>query len=240
MSLAVAGVWPRRPDGLESLYCTKAANAIHRRPGQLVADVGGGKALRYADYLVPGEAHIVAVDVSEEELVGNEQVAETRVADVSRHLPFADGEVDVLTSSSVLEHLPDLGGFLDEAARVVKPDGVMVHVFPSGYAPFAILNRVLPERVKRWALFRTYPESEGVCGFPAFYDKCHYSAFVRECERRGFRVESATAGYYGSSAYFSIFFPLFVTCRLWEWSASTLGARNLASQLVVEARRLPD
>src|SRR5262249_39053343 len=34
-------------------------------------------------------------------------------------------------SSNVLEHVEDIGGLLRDAARVLKPDGVMVHIVPS-------------------------------------------------------------------------------------------------------------
>jgi len=237
LSLAAARLWPRRPDRLHLRYCQTVVQTINRRPDQLVADVGGGKTLSYAQYVTPGSAHIVAVDISETELSANESVAETRVADISRHLPFDDAEVDMLTSSSVLEHLPDLGGFLDEAARVVKPGGVMVHIFPSRLTPFATMNRALPERLKRWLLVRLFPETEGLCGFPAFYDRCYYAAFVSECERRGFRIESVGTAYYGSSPYFVHLFPLFLALRLWEAGASALGARNLASTIMIEAQK---
>ena len=67
----------------------------------------------------------------------------------------------MLTSSSVLEHLPNVGGFLDEAARVLKEYAVMIHIFPGRYASFAVLNRVLPEHVKRRMLFASTPRPKG-------------------------------------------------------------------------------
>jgi len=204
-----------------------------------VADVGGGKSLRYATY-IPSGTRIIAVDLSEAELSENHQVAETRIADVTRHLPFDDGEVDLLTSSSVLEHLHDVRGFLDEAARVVKPGGAMIHLLPSRYASFAILNRALPERLKRRLLFSLFPDTEGFCGFPAHYDRCYYTAIVRECEQRGFRLASVSVGYYGSSDYYSVFFPVFLLSLIWEMFAWALRLRDLGAQLVVEAHRLPD
>lgn len=66
----------------------------------------------------------------------------------------------MLTSSSALEHLDDIEGFLDEAARVIAPCGVMIQLLPSRYATFAILNRALPERIKRRLLFSLHPGTE--------------------------------------------------------------------------------
>ena len=186
-------------------------------PRPVVVDIGGGKALEYRDRVEPSEAYIIAVDVSEAELSENTDVDEKRVADVTRALPFDDGEVDVLTSSSVLEHLDELGGFLDEAARVVSEGGLMVHLFPSRYASFAIINRALPETLKRRLLYSLYPNTKGVCGFPANYDHCYASAIVRECERRGFTIEVLELSYYGSSDYYRVFFPVFIV----SWSGSS-------------------
>ena len=238
LSTAVADLWPHQRESLEARYNVVAAEAVRRRPGQLVVDVGGGKALRYAELITPGEAHIVAVDISEEELRGNDQVNETRVADVTDRLPFEAGEVDVLTSSSVLEHLPNVGGFLDEAARVLKDDAVMVHIFPGRYAAFALLNRVLPEDVKRWLLYRLYPQTVGVCGFPAFYDLCYPSAMEKACRERGFEVELSVR-YYGSADYFTVFFPLFLVFFVWELFVRTIRARDLAAQVLLVATRRP-
>jgi 2-polyprenyl-6-hydroxyphenyl methylase/3-demethylubiquinone-9 3-methyltransferase len=241
LSAAVADLWPHQRESLETRYNVVAAEAVHRRPGQLVVDVGGGKSLRYSELIRPGDAYIVAVDISEEELSGNEEVNETRVADVTSHLPFETAEVDLLTSSSVLEHLPNVSGFLDEAARVLKDDAVMIHIFPGRYAAFALLNRVMPEDVKRWLLYRLYPQTVGVCGFPAFYDLCYPSGMEEACRARGFDVE-VFVRYYGSADYFTVFFPLFLLFFLWELFVRTIGARDLAAQvlLVAHRRRAPE
>jgi ubiquinone/menaquinone biosynthesis C-methylase UbiE len=42
------------------------------------------------------------------------------------HLPFPDAEFDLVTCNSVLHHLEDPGGTLNELARVAKPDGAVL------------------------------------------------------------------------------------------------------------------
>ena len=49
-----------------------------------------------------------------------------------KHLPFEDNEFDIVFSSNVLEHIPDLDDFHREMNRVLKGDGYMVHAMPSG------------------------------------------------------------------------------------------------------------
>lgn len=48
-----------------------------------------------------------------------------------RQIPFPDEHFDVAFSSNVLEHLPDLECLKAEMRRVLKPDGLAVHLVPS-------------------------------------------------------------------------------------------------------------
>jgi 2-polyprenyl-3-methyl-5-hydroxy-6-metoxy-1,4-benzoquinol methylase len=49
-----------------------------------------------------------------------------------KHIPFPDEYFDIVFSSNVLEHIPDVIAFQNEIKRVLKPDGISVHVVPSG------------------------------------------------------------------------------------------------------------
>lgn len=48
-----------------------------------------------------------------------------------RRLPFDDGSFDVVFSSNVLEHVPDIDGMLVEIRRVLAPGGYALHVLPT-------------------------------------------------------------------------------------------------------------
>lgn len=50
-------------------------------------------------------------------------------------LPFEDGEFDVLVSDNVLEHVRNYPEMIAEFRRVVKPGGIMLHLFPSLLRP---------------------------------------------------------------------------------------------------------
>jgi SAM-dependent methyltransferase len=49
-----------------------------------------------------------------------------------RTIPFAAGQFDVVFSSNVLEHIPHVREFQGEMLRVLRPEGLSIHILPSG------------------------------------------------------------------------------------------------------------
>jgi SAM-dependent methyltransferase len=68
--------------------------------------------------------------------IENSNYAQHRVWPVTnydgKHIPFADRHFDIVFSSNVLEHIPHLDDFQGEMQRVLKPDGIAIHIVPSG------------------------------------------------------------------------------------------------------------
>jgi SAM-dependent methyltransferase len=56
---------------------------------------------------------------------------EYRLLDAQDMSQFADASFDLIFSSNVLEHVPDLTRCLTECRRVLKDDGLMIHSMPS-------------------------------------------------------------------------------------------------------------
>jgi SAM-dependent methyltransferase len=204
-------------------------------PGSIVVDAGGGRLCPYAEYK-PAGLRIVAVDVTGEDLCRNIEADEWRVADITSHLPFADGEVAIVTSKHVLEHLPDTGRFVAEARRVLKPDGWFIHLFPGRNSPFALLSRLLPDRLKQRLVHGLHPETAGTQRFHTWYDRCYASAFRRLLEEHGFQIEDAVVSYY-QSHYYGFFVPLYLASVLWELILMAFRARDSAATLFFVARR---
>jgi ubiquinone/menaquinone biosynthesis C-methylase UbiE len=218
-------------------YIGKVAEEMNSRTAALVVDVGGGWECPFSDLREPGcGARIVAVDVSAEDLRQNRDVDESRVADVTRQLPFDNDSVDIMTSRSVLEHFPHLEPFLRESHRVLRPGGVAIHIFPSRYAPFALINRALPHRFSQWLLHRLYAESRERGGHLAYYDHCSPRAMTLSFQQAGFTVRSLEVSYLQSS-YYRFFLPLFLLSAGYELLIRALHLRSLCAQVLIVAEK---
>ena len=230
---------PQRRLDISLLYERTVGEKMRDLPsGSIIVDAGGGRLCPYAEYK-PAGLRIIAVDVTDEDLRRNIEADEWRVADITTHLPFADGEVAIVTSKHVLEHLPDTARFMDEAHGVLKPGGWFIHLFPGRNSPFAILSRLLPDRIKQRLVHGLHPDTVGTQRFHAWYDGCYSSAFRKLLEEHGFRVEQEVVSYY-QSHYFGFFVPFYLLSVLWEFILMALRARDSAATLLFVARRRAD
>lgn len=79
-------------------------------------------------------------------------------------LPFDDNHFDLIYSSNVLEHIENIEGAIDEMKRVMKPDGIMIHIIPNTTWKFLQMFLWIPFRLKILAakLFGEKARSESV------------------------------------------------------------------------------
>ena len=202
-----------------------------------VLDIGGGRTCAFADPRDPGwTGRLIAVDIAPEELRLN-GVADARIVlDGTQGYPFADGAVDMITSRSVLEHLSNLDSFLEQASRVLRPGGYFIHWIPCKFAPFAVINAMLPNSIARRLLFFLDESKVGICGFPVVYDRCYPAAIRRLFTTHGFEIVELRPSYYQSS-YFAFFVPLFLLSSAYEIVLQWLGVENLCAHALVVARK---
>jgi SAM-dependent methyltransferase len=225
---------------LFTLYKYKVAEYVNRRPGQVVIDVGGGKECPFLPFIKDPGAHlIVAVDSSDPELRLNPDLDHKIVADAAaRGLPFRDGSADLIASRSVVEHLHDNEMFFANCARALRPGGVLIHTFPCRFAPFALINQLLPNQLTRRLLAYFHPQWQDECGFLAYYDHCYFAAVRALIEHNGFQNPSFTFRYY-QSIYFDFCFPLYIVMLVYDLFTWIFCIRNLACALLLTAERGP-
>jgi SAM-dependent methyltransferase len=200
-------------------------------------DLGGGRSCVYAD-AVPRDrgVRLVAVDVSEEELAVNPDADEKIVADVARGLPFADGEVDLLVSRVVLEHVDGVPAAARHMARAIKLGGRTIHFVPGRWSTFAIAARVLPFGPLLKLLHFAIPSSAGVVEFDVHYDHTDPVALERVFREAGFR-DVRVSWTAAQADYFKPVLPLYLLVALYQTLVRVLGLRRLAAYSIVDARR---
>jgi len=128
----------------DQLFAERAAQLAHSAstPVNLIADLGSGNAkipLAMCP-LLPASTRVCALEMSAEMLVvaarnrARDGVALHLVnADVKR-IPFADRSIGMITSNSLVHHIPDPRAVFQEIARVARPS-----------APILIRDLVRPE-----------------------------------------------------------------------------------------------
>jgi ubiquinone/menaquinone biosynthesis C-methylase UbiE len=117
-------------DHLNVLRSNEIENiARHLRPaGARVLEVGAGTGQQAVELTRRG-FHIEAIEIP------CSNYAQDRMFPIvdfdGRHIPFPDASFDVVFSSNVLEHVPDLVQMHREIKRVLKPTGYALHVLPT-------------------------------------------------------------------------------------------------------------
>jgi SAM-dependent methyltransferase len=228
---------PQTRDNLLAHYSESIADILNRAGRMRVIDAGAGKRCLFAEYLHSPHGHqIVGIDVSAEEIALNHDLTLKCIADISGALPFADKSIDMLVSHSVLEHLANTDRFFQEAGRILKPGGYFIHLCPSKFALFSVINQCLPLTLSRRILSFFYAESRGIGGFPTRYRSCYYTAIKRLLQQNTFAA-NAIIPVYHQSAYFGFFLPFYLLSVLYESIVRILGLKNLASHLVIISQK---
>lgn len=114
---------------LESIRTYELKLAMSYIPGGArILEIGAGAGWQ-AKLLSDYGYRVDAIDVEESRYL-SQAVFPVKVYDGYK-IPFDDKEFDVVFSSNVLEHIPDLVDFQKEIRRVLRPGGLVVHVLPT-------------------------------------------------------------------------------------------------------------
>jgi SAM-dependent methyltransferase len=117
---------------LEALNALRFAeiNTIVRyfRTGARILEIGAGTGQQAAEIARRGFA-IDAIEISAS------NYSRSRIYPITdydgQHIPFPDASFDIVFSSNVLEHVPNLSQLNQEISRVLKANGYCIHVMPT-------------------------------------------------------------------------------------------------------------
>ena len=124
-----------------------------------------------------------------------------------------------------------------EGSQFRAKGGWFVHLLPSRNAPFAVVNRMIPNALtKRVLLALKATPDEHVAGYPAVYDHCTEGELRRVLGDAGLEVHRIDVGFY-QSHYYDFFTPAYLASILYDTVLDAIGSRRLASYLLVVARK---
>ncbi|MCA9326497.1 O-antigen ligase family protein [Candidatus Saccharibacteria bacterium] len=206
-----------RVDGLHDFVYNLAPQIVKGR--KIIYDIGGGKRPFVGTQLEkPKGTKVIGIDIDANELKNAPKGAyyKTVVADIgAKHIKLPQEKASMLICEAVLEHVSNNKQATKNIADMLKPGGVACIFVPSRYALFAVINRWIPESLKRKMLFSIFPEAAHAQGFPAYYNHCTAQQLTRLFKQAGLEVQE-TRHYYESN-YFTFFFPLHVVWRLYQF-----------------------
>lgn len=124
--------------GMYAIYLLHVASYRFAEPfaqGKRVLDLGCGSGYG-AKAMASIAATVTAVDVSAEAIAFASASTPTpnlkfQRIDADAALPFADNSFDVVLSFQVIEHVLDDARYIEEARRVLTPDGVLIVITPN-------------------------------------------------------------------------------------------------------------
>lgn len=120
MNSGAAHLQAIRAEELKAVFEHMPAPPLH------ILEIGGGDGYQ-ASLLSASGFEVESVDIASDAL---EPFFDVKIYD-GRTLPFGAREFDCVFSSNVLEHVRDLEAINGEIRRVLKPDGMAIHVLPS-------------------------------------------------------------------------------------------------------------
>lgn len=232
------GRYPLRYEQLRERPWETAVNHLLGRlsPGDAILDVGSGARPSVVRHRRPPEVTYVGLDISANELekAPADAYDEIVVGDLAHEIPKLRGRFDLVLCARTLEHVRSTETALKTLRQYVRPGGELLVEMSGAFAAFALLNRILPGSVGRWALHRLTGRTPDTV-FRAYYDRSWYSALTSTMSS-GWTSQEVTPLFYGA-AYFAFWRPALALYVCGEEFVFRRGVRNAATHYIIHAIR---
>lgn len=116
-------------DHLDTLRIAEIEKVLPLFPTNVrILEIGAGTGQQALELQQRG-FDVIAIEIPDSNYVANRVYP---IVDYDgRHIPLPTGHFDVVFSSNVLEHVPDLKQMHAEIRRVLKPSGICIHILPT-------------------------------------------------------------------------------------------------------------
>ena len=204
-------------------------------PGMTVLDVGAGAAPSSGAAGRPPGCTWVGQDVVAAELrkAPPGSYDELSVGSICDRDPALEGRFDLVLARFVFEHVTPLHAGIENLRAYLRPGGRLIALLSGRWSAFALLNRVVPAPLARWAMARTLGREPDTV-FEAHYDRCTKRGLERMLAGWG---SACVQAHFCGAGYFTWSRPLMAAYVAFEELALQRGWDELATYYLVEARR---
>jgi ubiquinone/menaquinone biosynthesis C-methylase UbiE len=129
-------------------------------------DIGAGSNILIKEQ--PGATLAVGIDIEKHENAFYDGETSSFCLASAYDLPFKDGSFEFITSRYTFEHLESPERALEEAGRVLKPDGLLVMQTTNKANPLVFISRLIPFSLKKRIFKRMFRDN------PSGTFKTHY------------------------------------------------------------------
>lgn len=139
---------------------------------------------------------------------------------------------DLIFSKYLMEHVKEVKTSYKNQLLALNHGGKMIHLYPLGYHPFSLLNKLVGNKLARKIIPFIRKGSEGVTGYPAFYSLGNAYSLERFFKnQKDIKVEFKY--HYGAVDYFSFFFPFALLISIFNLIAKFFEIKIFASNVLV-------
>ena len=165
----------RRSEDAWNGYVPFLKNLIETRGVRSICDIGGGaNPLLPIEYIRQHLLDYTVLDISETELQKAPPCYHKIIADIAaRDFSTAGKTFDLVFSKMLAEHITNAPQFHANIRKILAPEGVAAHFFPTLYAIPFLMNRIIPESLSDRLLSVFAPRDRFQrAKFPAYYQWC--------------------------------------------------------------------
>jgi SAM-dependent methyltransferase len=213
---------------IETVYRDTIRNSL--KDGALVLDAGAGERCVYANRSL----RVIGSDTLLGDLRNNRDIQCAVLADLEGDFPFRPNSLDAVTACYLAEHIHDCKQFVRNVASVLRPGGKIFLLFPCRYAPFAVINRLVSNKLTKKMLQHFCENSHG--GFPTTYNNCLLSRMCEILEKHDLRILGTEVCFY-QSHYYASFLPIYLCSLAYDIFMKALNIRRMAASAFVFAEK---
>lgn len=123
-------------------------------------------------------------------------------------------KADLIFSKYLLEHVPNNYLTFQNIESWLNKGGKSIHIFPLGYHPFSIANKLVGNSLAKKLISYLRPGTETITGYPAFYHLCNSKDLSKLATKSKLKYE--VKYFFGAEEYFAFFFPLSLLMHLFN------------------------